>query len=238
MRPTMRRSRRAGSWGRLHSSSWPAYYAPCAVRRTISPHVPARGAASHRGSVHVVTVAEIEGVLVDRAVIMLDFPVIAVEIGQVERIDAVPVGRLGDLADLVFVLHRDCRFVGVLDGFAAIDFEPPVIEHAHRLDVLSDPDADDAELNAAARMHGLLGMAHAFQAEEFLIELARFLQAAALERAVRQDEGLDHRILVVRAKNGFEQVHRRLLRQAWAGSPAMLVAVAPARSASVRKASA
>src|SRR5882757_882917 len=99
--------------------------------------IPVSSRTSARGFVGE-AVAEVEGVLVHRAVVVLDLPIIAIEVRQIERIDAVPIARRRDAADLVLVLHVDGGLVGRVDRVLAVDLEPPMIEHAHRLDLVAD----------------------------------------------------------------------------------------------------
>src|SRR3954462_3376197 len=69
------------------------------------------------------------------------------------------------------------------------------------MDGAADFDGDDVELEAAAHDHRRLGMAHALEAEELLVELARILEAVALHRAVRHHIGLDDGLLVLGVGN-------------------------------------
>src|SRR5437763_67983 len=62
----------------------------------------------------------------------------------------------------------------------------------------SDLGRGGAELQAAAHHHRRLGMAHALEDEELLVEPARLLEAVALHRAVRHHVGLDDGSLVLR----------------------------------------
>src|SRR6185437_6471148 len=104
-------------------------------------------------------------------------------------------------ADLVFLLQLLRGLVYAIDLGAAADFEAPVIVEMRRLQRIAGLHRDDMELGAAAHEDRRLALAHAFEAEKFLIEFPRLGEVVALQRAVREHRRLDHRSLVARLED-------------------------------------
>ena len=102
------------------------------------------------------------------------------------------------LADVVFVLVLERVGVGLVDLFLRADVHAPVVEHVLRVHRRTHFHGNDVELEAAAHHHRGLGVAHALEAEELLVELARLLEAVALHRAVRHHVRSDDGLLVAR----------------------------------------
>src|SRR3954471_2366238 len=154
--------------------------------------------ADFRAVVHREAVAEVEQVLVLETGVVLDLPPVVVEVLQVEGVHAVLVHHGKHLADLVLVLVRGRGLVDPVDLLLGADVQAPVVEDVLRMHRRAHLDGDDVELESAAHHHRRLGVAHALEAEELLVELARFLEAVTLHRAMRHHVGLDYRLLVLR----------------------------------------
>src|SRR6185437_2893038 len=104
-------------------------------------------------------------------------------------------------ADLVFLLQLLRGLVYAIDLGAAADFESPMIMEMRRLQRIAGLHRDDVEFGAAAHEDRGLALAHAFEAEEFLVEFPRLGEVVALQRAMREHRRLDHRILIVRLED-------------------------------------
>src|SRR3954471_5472921 len=148
--------------------------------------------------IHREAVAEIEEVLVLEARVVLHLPPVVVEVLQVEGVHAVLVDHRQHLPDLVLVLVRGRGLVDPVDLGLGAHVQAPVVQHVLRMNRSAHLDGDDVELEPTAHHHGGLRVAHALEAEELLVELARFLEAVALHRAMRHHIRLDDRLLVGR----------------------------------------
>src|SRR5579875_2493125 len=124
---------------------------------------------------------------------ILEFPVIVVEIAEIERIAAVMVGDARNLMDAVCggVLMRQSE--RAIDLGARGEIEAPMVLAIDRLYMIADLEADDREITALAEQHAALGVLNDVEAEEFLVEAARSFEILAGDRAMRQHHRLVER---------------------------------------------
>src|SRR5579862_4367056 len=101
---------------------------------------------------------------------ILELPPIAVAVLEIEAVSAVHIGDLHHLLDAVFLFVRDGEVTRAIDLLARLEIEAPVIADADRPHILALLEANEAEIAALSQHHRFFRVAHAVEAEEFLVE--------------------------------------------------------------------
>ena len=108
-------------------------------------------------------ISKVIHVVVLKAVVVLEFPPIVVEILNVKRVHAVLQYAWRYSPDTVFIFQFLRIGVCVVDRFPAFEVKALVSEKAGRANRITNFDANDVEFHSAAYYHARLDMAHALK---------------------------------------------------------------------------